>query len=479
MKTAPGLSVAAIRALARHLAERLDDTGGGVGRAQPGRRFFPKRTHELSPVDGDAPDGLSANYVALAARLNGRSALPGTPDLLAVTAAHRGGGNHPCAHHRSTPDRRNGPRTMKIGPLKIALQEIAPRQLAKKKIAIVKPDHFGDLILSTAAIRAVLASYPDAAVFLAPSNFPLGRFLFGDTCDLREISLPHLSKHSEGAPSAGVDLLAYDLVLFLRNDGNLNPAWADLRCHDYVFPVDTDDDHQTMLDYAVVSRLIGQYDIEAHHYGDDLAAVRQKASRAPNRIGLSIGSGFHANTWPAVRWIELGRRLLAEGRLVRVFCGPSEVILGRMIAGVLGLGYGGLVTGDARIEAFAREAAQMDWFVASDGGTAHLCGLFAPVTSIFGPSPFRRYAPFGRWQRLLTQELDCAPCCQWAAKLVNGCLSTECMVNIGIEQVMAGLGPPYASDIEPGMFDAGSGCRLYYGVSHLEFAEKIEERVAA
>jgi hypothetical protein len=84
MKTAPGLSVAAIRALARHLAERLDDTGEGVGRAQPGRRFFPKRTHELSPVDGDAPDGLGASYMALAARLNSHMAPGGTQDLLAV-----------------------------------------------------------------------------------------------------------------------------------------------------------------------------------------------------------------------------------------------------------------------------------------------------------------------------------------------------------------------------------------------------------
>lgn len=352
-------------------------------------------------------------------------------------------------------------------------------KIAPTKIAIVKPDHFGDLVLSSAAIRAVLARYPQAAVLIAPRNMPLARFLFGEACNLSEISLPHLSKLGEARASGGIDLREYDLALFLRHDGKLTPAWADLRCRDFVFPVDTYDDHQTMLDYAVVTNLIGDYDIDAYHYGTDLAAVRQKASRAPERIGLSIGSGFHANVWPAARWIELGRRLLREGRSVRVFCGMSEIVAGRMIANVLRLGHGGLVVGDGRIEAFAQETALMDWFVASDGGTAHLCGLFAPVTSIFGPSPFRRYAPFGRWNRLLTQELDCAPCCQWAAKLVNGCLSTECMVNIGVEPVMAGLGLPYADDIEPGMVDVGGGCRLYYGVSHLGRAEKIRERFAA
>ena len=160
------------------------------------------------------------------------------------------------------------------------------------KVAVVKPDHFGDLVLSAAAIRAVLAEYPDAAVFVAPRNLPLARFLLGEECNLREINLPHLSKHGAEQQSAGVDLLAFDQVLFLRHDGALTPAWADLRCRDYIFPVDTHDDHQTMLDYAVVSHLVGHYDIDAYHFGTGLAAVRQKVSRVPARIGLSIGSGF-------------------------------------------------------------------------------------------------------------------------------------------------------------------------------------------
>jgi ADP-heptose:LPS heptosyltransferase len=226
----------------------------------------------------------------------------------------------------------------------------------------------------------------------------------------------------------------------------------------------------------VVSQVIGNYDIDEYHFVSDMAAVRKKAARAPESIDFSIGSGFHANTWPATRWIELGRRLLQEGRSVTVFCGPAEVAVGRMISSALGRGADGLVVGGSLIADFAVEARRMDWFVASDGGTAHLCGKFAPVTSIFGPSPFRRYAPFGRWNRVLTQELGCAPCCQWSAKLVNGCLSSECMVNIELVHVMAGLGPPFSSDLEPGVVDMGAGYRMYLGVSHLQFAEKIQER---
>ena len=84
MKIVSGFSATAIRALSRHLAERLDDADRNVLRRQPGRLFFPKRTHELSRVEGDAPDGLSADYLALATYLNRRTTVTGTPDLLEV-----------------------------------------------------------------------------------------------------------------------------------------------------------------------------------------------------------------------------------------------------------------------------------------------------------------------------------------------------------------------------------------------------------
>lgn len=84
MKIAPGLSATAIRALSRHLAERLNDVDGSVRQAQPGRLFFPKRIHELRPAEGDAPDGLSTDYMELAGRLNSGMTVAGNPDLLAV-----------------------------------------------------------------------------------------------------------------------------------------------------------------------------------------------------------------------------------------------------------------------------------------------------------------------------------------------------------------------------------------------------------
>jgi hypothetical protein len=46
--------------------------------------FFPKRIHELSSVDNEAPDGLSIDYLVLALHLNNAAKPGGTPDLLDV-----------------------------------------------------------------------------------------------------------------------------------------------------------------------------------------------------------------------------------------------------------------------------------------------------------------------------------------------------------------------------------------------------------
>jgi hypothetical protein len=59
MKIGPTHSLTAIRVLCRDLAARLNDHPGRAIELRPVQQFFPKRLHELTPVEGDAPGGLS------------------------------------------------------------------------------------------------------------------------------------------------------------------------------------------------------------------------------------------------------------------------------------------------------------------------------------------------------------------------------------------------------------------------------------
>ena len=331
------------------------------------------------------------------------------------------------------------------------------------KIAVVKPDHLGDLVLSAPAIRAARARFADMSLFVSSRNLGLARLLFGNV-ELRALDLPHLSKNARSNQSE-LDFTDFDLVLFLRHDQVLNPRQAEIFCKDYIFFPAREDYHQTVLDYTVVSRVVGDYDIDAEFYALSHGLLQQKATRAPDAVGLCIAAGFHANSWPAAHWVELGRGLKAAGYRVAVICGPSEAILGRLIAHALEMGEKAIICGDDDFPRFLGRVGELDWVVASDSGTAHLCSLVVPVLSLFGGSPFRRYAPFGKWNRLLTLELSCSPCCQHMSRAINGCLSTECLVGIRPAQILDVLHLPY-QEIAPSAVDIGDHCRLYFGTSH-------------
>ena len=84
MKHPPALSLMAIRALSQDLVSRVSAISGDKSWKQPGRKFFPKYTHELGVADGESPSGLSVDYIISAARLNGRVVHIATGDLLTV-----------------------------------------------------------------------------------------------------------------------------------------------------------------------------------------------------------------------------------------------------------------------------------------------------------------------------------------------------------------------------------------------------------
>lgn len=332
------------------------------------------------------------------------------------------------------------------------------------KIAVVKPDHLGDLILSSAAIRALAKHFPDLTLMISEKMFPLANFLF-PSLPLCGIELPHLGK-SQTASLKVPDLRAYDHVVFLRTDGVLNAEWMALRSPSFTANADNHHQHQSALDYATVSSLIGDYDIDAHHFGDNYQAVAAKARQRPQTIGLSLGSGFHTNSWPPSRWIEIGSRLLRAGCALRCIGGPAERPIIAFILSQLGLGMDSAIIGDHDFGVFLSKIAALDLVIASDGGSAHLCSLAAPILSIFGPSPFRRFAPFARWNRLLVRPMPCAPCYQFHKTVVNCCVTAECMSAITADVLFDAVFRQATTVDGPRVEILPGNYRLYTGVSH-------------
>ena len=344
------------------------------------------------------------------------------------------------------------------------------------KIAIVKPDHIGDLVLSSAAIRAIARHFKDATLFVSSGSRCLANYLF-DGLSIREINFPHLAK----AGAIGVaypDLREFDLVVFLRSDGVINEQWASLRCRDFLLPVNTNDDHQSIIDFSVASALVGKYNIDELFYADKLNYVRNKTGNFPKKVGFSIGSGFHTNTWLPGYWISLGEKLNEGGVEIKIICGGLEVGLSQFIARKIGLDpVKDVIVGGNDFGSFLGKIGGLDLVIASDGGTGHLCSLVCPVLSVFGSSPFRRFAPYGAWEKLVTIELDCSPCFQYDARRVNGCLTMECMAGISPDDVMTSMRFTYSEAAVGSFIDIGEQRRLYFGASHIDQNNKINTRI--
>jgi ADP-heptose:LPS heptosyltransferase len=299
------------------------------------------------------------------------------------------------------------------------------------KVAVVKPDHLGDLILSVPAIRAAQNHFGAISLFVSDSTRPLAHFLFPEL-ELRSINFPHLTRNKSipfDLDTTACALNEFDLVLWLRDDPFIG-AFAERVKVRQDFASGGYFTHESAIQKRMMLRHVENYSrtklfstVPIHWPG----VIR--------KIGLCIGSAFPTNRWPNVVWLQLASTFLQSGLDLILIAGPGETkdvaLLSRSLKG----GFTRIVIGGTDFGAFLDEIADVDLIIATDGGSAHICSLHKPVLSIFGSSPWRRYAPFGCENVVLTRDLACSPCCNFSMEEVNGCMTRECIVGLEPELV--------------------------------------------
>lgn len=330
-------------------------------------------------------------------------------------------------------------------------------------VAIVKPDHIGDLVLSIPAIRAILGEAPSSVLFVAPQNAALANSLFPAT-KIETIEFPHLKKTTEetAAPSIA-DLLEplanFELVVFLRSDEIIQREQFTPFLRSSIYSLNSSKIHETVLQRDGIGPIFGHYnpaEIWTPHNRPYWIKL--------DRVGLSIGSGFPANKWSVIRWTELAKRLAKVGSEIFVLGGPGERRELEIIAEAAELAPSNIIEGRGSIDNFLKEIEKLDVVVASDGGTGHLCSLVVPVLTIAASVPFRRYAPFGCGNRVVSLDLACSPCMNFHPSILNACFSYECSFGIQVEHIIRALEAPRRSVGE--VVDLGGGAKLFYSPSH-------------
>ncbi|MHB1947380.1 MAG: glycosyltransferase family 9 protein [Gammaproteobacteria bacterium] len=305
------------------------------------------------------------------------------------------------------------------------------------KVAIFKPDHLGDFVLSIPAIRAIIQYFGSCDLYIAPYVNFLKEYLFPDTVSF-PIELSHLNKTGEHIDEQKIlqQLKQYQYVISLRNDTGIRNLFSQLKSK-VVMPENNDFLHETYLQKKCATEIIPNY--------SRFDLFNHKEQKWPSKIvkvGLSVSAGFVSNSWFHYHWISLAQSLIKKGLLVYLIGGPNEKKLLFWLQKEIPLPNEQIIIGSQEIKNFFDQIKVLDVVIGTDSGTLHIISYQCPVLAIFGSSSFKRFAPFGYQHRILTMNLACSPCLQFYLGAYNGCLSRECVALITPEIVEQALFMP-------------------------------------
>lgn len=313
------------------------------------------------------------------------------------------------------------------------------------RVGVLKPDHLGDLILAAPAIAALARRFSCLTLFCHPKNLLLAQFLFPGLRAL-PLALPHLDKdfRPDAISRQRLEMLRreVDLLICLRWDGQIDHL---LTCPDIEFytpGAEPPKTHVTVDQRALVCPFTGEYDILDSYVCPGFPLLERRPSRLRS-VGLCISAGFRLNRWPLCHWLGLAERLHQDGVSIVLIGGPAEIgrlhVLEETLTDRFGYRPPVLVGSSGFRDTLERLHRSVDLVVATDSGTAHLAALVRPVLSLFGGSPWQKFAPLGRFNAILSRRYHCSPCRQFNRVEANTCHTQECLTNLFPEQVFSCL----------------------------------------
>jgi ADP-heptose:LPS heptosyltransferase len=313
------------------------------------------------------------------------------------------------------------------------------------RVGILKPDHLGDLVLAAPALAALRRRFSELTLFCHPKNIGLAAHLFPGLATA-PILLPHLDK-DRGRQAQLQESIRFlrsniDLLICLRWDADCQRLLTFPELEYHVPGLETEERHVAALHRDLVGPFAGRYDIVSSYVYAGCTPSRLRP-REVSAVGLCISAGFHLNAWPLNHWLGLSKLLDGDGIRVLLLGGPQEAAKLRVLATAIrdALGYDPrLVEGGKEFDHTVRTLhAETDLVIATDSGSGHLAALARPVLSLFGGSPYVRFAPVGRHNAILCRRLRCSPCIQFYHLSANTCHTQECLSNLMPEQVHACL----------------------------------------
>jgi heptosyltransferase-3 len=355
-----------------------------------------------------------------------------------------------------------------------------------RKILLIRPDHLGDVLWLTPALRALRRGLPDAtlAVAIGPWSRPI-LAANGDYDDLLVLDFPGFTRRPKGgalAPyrtlrAAAAELRArgFDTAIVLRDDhwwGGLLAATAGIPrrlgfAHPDVAPFLTEalplpvGEHVALGDLRLIDAVLrdaggaailpdarAEQEARVRHplvFASGAAAdARAAAILAPLGASAAPIVAIHASAGVPVKLWDEGRLAAVADGLAREFGarivltgGARDEALTGAVAAAMETAPPLDLTGRTTIPELVALYGRCALVLGPDSGALHLAvASGTPTLHLYGPADPVRFGPWGdpAWQRVVSAGRHCDRCGDLSPDRPRG---AACMLAIEAEQVLA------------------------------------------
>lgn len=319
------------------------------------------------------------------------------------------------------------------------------------RILLIRLSSLGDIVLTTPAIRAVRARFPDAyiAMLVAKQSAEI----------LREN--PHLN-----------EIITFDRLATNKDTGEMLRVIRMLRERKFTLAIDFQRKFRTemLMCFSGAAERVGKGRLctvrvqeqgnkhaTAHYFevlhaagipaedpglevflaeSERLAAAQRFKTVGVNdgqlKVGFFPGAGWKLREWMPDRFAAIGDKLVERFNAdVLIFGGPKETELVRTVASLMNA-RAIPFAGNLQIRQLAACIERCDLFLTNDTGPMHIAAAVGtPTVSLFGPGNHIRFQPLGDLNQTIRHAVPCSPCKQFTDK----CKDNICMKGIGVDEV--------------------------------------------
>ena len=336
---------------------------------------------------------------------------------------------------------------LRNGILKVVAKAPVIRQNSDaKRVLIIRPDHLGDMLLTTAAIQAIKRDKPDIGIHVLCGEWCADLLANYDEID-QVLTLPFPGFQRDASSARNPYLLAlqsarmlrqigYDSAIIMRPDhwwGAMLAFLAGIRQRigydlDGVAPFLTDahtlrHQHAVEQNLRLAGSLVKQSDVEEVRLkyplsDDDREYIENHLSDWDIRADQAVvcihpGSGASSKIWCVEKWANAADAISSQYEAAIVFSGtPSEsALIGEIAAKMKQDAY--IIAGSTIVGQLAALYRRSLAVLGPDSGAMHLAAaVHTPTVTLFGPADPIEFAPWGDSRRhaIVTSNIGCRPC---------------------------------------------------------------------